>query len=57
MSSHPKSAKAKSPGKDRTADKRRLERELEEGLRDTSPASDAVAVLEPAPGRADDEPK
>lgn len=31
------------------SDKERLERELEEGLEETFPASDAVAVTEPAP--------
>jgi hypothetical protein len=33
------------------ADKKVLERELEEGLEDTFPASDPVAVTEPAPER------
>jgi hypothetical protein len=32
----------------------RLERALEEGLEETFPASDAVAVTEPAPDRHDD---
>ena len=49
MSSHPKSAKTKSAGKDRGPDKEQLERELEEGLEETFPASDPVAVTEPAP--------
>ena len=31
------------------AERERLERALEEGLRDTFPASDAVAVVQPAP--------
>lgn len=56
MSSHAKSAKAKSFGKNRTADQRRLERGLEEGLKGTFPASDAVAVLDPAPYHEDDKP-
>ena len=42
-------AKAKRADSDR---KRRLELALEEGLRGTFPASDPVAVLEPAPTRA-----
>jgi len=33
----------------------RLERALEEGLRETFPASDPVAVTEPAPARPGDE--
>jgi nicotinate phosphoribosyltransferase len=33
------------------AKKKRLERALEEGLKGTFPASDAVAVTEPAPER------
>jgi hypothetical protein len=45
MSSKHKSGAAK-PVK---PDKDRLERELEEGLEETFPASDAVAVIEPAP--------
>lgn len=48
MPSHPKSAKAKSTGKQRKPDKEQLERELEEGLEETFPASDPVAVTEPA---------
>jgi hypothetical protein len=36
-------------------EKQRLERELEEGLEETFPASDPVAVTEPAPDRAEDE--
>lgn len=35
-------------------EKARLERALEEGLKETFPASDAVAVTEPAPTRPGD---
>lgn len=45
------SNKTKSPGKTQESDKKVLERELEEGLEDTFPASDPVAVTEPGPGR------
>jgi hypothetical protein len=34
------------------ADQRRLEAALEEGLKGTFPASDAVAVIQPAPERS-----
>jgi hypothetical protein len=43
------SNKTKSPGKGHEPDKKVLERELEEGLEETFPASDPVAVTEPAP--------
>jgi hypothetical protein len=49
MSSHPKSEKPKSGTKKPKPDKQQLERALEEGLEETFPASDAVAVTEPAP--------
>jgi hypothetical protein len=39
----------KSENKVKKPDKKTLERELEEGLEETFPASDAVAVTEPAP--------
>jgi hypothetical protein len=45
------SNKVKSPGKGYELDKKVLERELEEGLEETFPASDPVAVTEPAPRR------
>jgi hypothetical protein len=47
---HPKRPKA-DPKTDSAAiaDKQRLERELEEGLEETFPGSDPVAVTEPAP--------
>ena len=45
------SNKTKAPRKAQESDKKVLERELEEGLEETFPASDAVAVTEPAPGR------
>ena len=35
-------------------DRQRRERSLEEGLRETFPASDAIAVLEPVADHADD---
>jgi hypothetical protein len=37
----------KGPAKDEAAEKQRRERALEEGLEETFPASDAVAVTEP----------
>ena len=43
------SNKAQSPGKTQDSRKKALERELEEGLEDTFPASDPVSVTEPAP--------
>jgi nicotinate phosphoribosyltransferase len=51
MSSHPKSEKPKSGAKADKPDKQRLERDLEEGLEDTFPASDPVSVTEPGPRR------
>ena len=43
--SEPKDAKS--------TEKRRLEQALEEGLRETFPASDPVSVTQPAPSKAD----
>ena len=43
------SGKQKPQKKTGKADKKKLERELEEGLEETFPASDPVAVTEPAP--------
>jgi hypothetical protein len=40
-------------GIERESIKQRLERKLERGLEDTFPASDAVAVTEPAPTAPD----
>lgn len=40
---------AKKVKEENKAKKRRLEKALEEGLKETFPASDAVAVTEPAP--------
>ena len=37
--------------KEQEAERWRLEAALEEGLKDTFPASDAVAVIQPAPER------
>jgi len=48
MSSKPKSAKT-SGKKGHKPSKEVLERKLEEGLKQTFPASDPVAVTEPAP--------
>jgi hypothetical protein len=48
MTHEPGSDKAKRGGSKQTPDKQ-LERELEEGLEETFPASDPVAVTEPAP--------
>ncbi len=45
------SNKVKSPSKGYELDKKVLERELEEGLEETFPASDPIAVTEPAPRR------
>jgi len=43
------SSKTKGPAKSHEAKGKVLERELEEGLEETFPASDAVAVTEPVP--------
>lgn len=51
MSTHPKSEKSKAEPKADKPNNRRLERELEEGLEDTFPASDPVSVTEPGPRR------
>jgi len=47
MTGKPKVDKA--AGRARKPDKEQLERELEEGLEETFPASDPVAVIEPVP--------
>ena len=54
MASNPKSNTEKQHKADQERQKRqeRLERKLEEGLEDTFPASDPVAVTEPARERA-----
>jgi hypothetical protein len=49
-------SKPKSDPKD-TREKQRLDRELEQGLEGTFPASDPVAVSEPAPPEPKDRPK
>jgi nicotinate phosphoribosyltransferase len=49
MASKPKSEAPKSSFKKHKPSKEELERDLEEGLEDTFPASDPVAVTEPAP--------
>lgn len=52
MATHPGSAKPQVKEKADGANKKALERELEEGLEETFPASDPVAVTEPArPGK------
>jgi hypothetical protein len=38
---------------DKSAEQRRLDRALDEGLEETFPASDPVSVTQPAPSRAD----
>lgn len=48
MSKH-KSDTKKPVSKEQKPDKEQLERDLEEGLEDTFPASDPVAVLDPIP--------
>ena len=45
------SNKTRSPGKTQESEQKALERELEEGLEETFPASDPVSVTEPAPHR------
>ena len=57
MSSKPKSAPPKPHGKTHKPDKETLERELEEGLEETFPASDPVAVTEPGPLDGDERKK
>jgi hypothetical protein len=37
----------------KSAEKRRLDRALEEGLKETFPGSDPVSVTQPAPSKAD----
>jgi hypothetical protein len=44
---------APKPEKAQDAEKRRLERALEEGLEETFPASDPVNVTQPAPTKGD----
>ena len=41
------------PNKAESADKRRLDEALEEGLEETFPGSDPVNVIQPAPSKAD----
>jgi hypothetical protein len=48
-------SKAKAPDKD--SERRRLDEALEEGLKGTFPASDAVSVVQPAPSKADLDPR
>ncbi len=51
MASTRKGRKAKRGQKQKDAERQCLEAALEEGLKETFPASDAVAVTEPAPER------
>ena len=37
----------------KSAEKRRLDEALEEGLEETFPGSDSVSVIQPAPSKAD----
>lgn len=60
MSSKSKSGKAKPEKegkKEHKPDKATLDRELEEGLEETFPASDPVAVTEPGPPDDDEKQK
>ncbi len=49
MASKPKTGKPKPEFKEYKPTKKEREHDLEEGLEDTFPASDPVAVTEPAP--------
>jgi hypothetical protein len=51
MAFNSKVRKAKRDRQQSKADQQRLEAALEEGLKGTFPASDAVAVIQPAPER------
>lgn len=52
MATHPGSTKPQKKDDKAKSNKEMLERELEEGLEETFPASDPVAVTEPArPGK------
>jgi len=57
MANGPKSDQAKPGDRTHEPSKKELDRELEEGLEDTFPASDPVAVTEPAPDRHPDASK
>jgi nicotinate phosphoribosyltransferase len=59
MTSKPKSETPKPAEKKHKpeTEKQRLERELEEGLEETFPASDPVAVTEPGPDEPGDDGK
>jgi len=46
-----KGSRSRRDKKQKKAERCRLEAALEEGLKDTFPASDAVAVIQPAPER------
>lgn len=60
MTAGARSEKGKAGSKQKESRKQRLERRLEEGLEETFPASDPVAVTEPAaspPGNNDEKSK
>ena len=57
MSSGKKAKKPKSGVKTTAAEKSHLDEVLEEGLQETFPASDPVAITEPAPKAPDDQAK
>ena len=44
-------------GKKADAEKRRLDEALDEGLKETFPASDPVSVTQPAPSKQEGDPK
>ncbi|MBW7949606.1 MAG: hypothetical protein KJZ73_01655 [Pseudorhodoplanes sp.] len=55
MSGDPKKPKSTSADEEAAKDKARMERELEEGLKETFPASDPVAVTQPSTSRPEDD--
>lgn len=57
MTSKPKSEPPKPTDKKPETEKQQLDRELEEGLEETFPASDPVSVTEPGPKDGEDEKK
>ena len=57
MTSKPKFEPPKPTDKKPETEKQQLDRELEEGLEETFPASDPVSVTEPGPKDGEDEKK
>jgi hypothetical protein len=49
----PRSVSKSGTTTENSAEKRRLDDALEEGLKQTFPGSDAVSVIQPAPSKAD----